>query len=92
MLKWSDIDEDQKLNEIWDSHPSYPVLQMTHAAHTVTKDLPPGYDGTTNWLKYSDAIEEWCDLTKVEVQSTLPAIAACLSGRAELFNERLDRD
>ena len=58
---------------------------MQHAAHPVTTEVPPvttevppGYDGTTNWFKYSDAIEEWCDLTKVEAKRRGPAIVACL--------------
>ena len=64
---------------------------MQHAAHPVTTEGPPGYDGTTSRFKYSDAVEEWCDLTQVEARRRGPAIAACLSGRAELFKERLDR-
>ena len=65
---------------------------MTHAAHPVTTEVPPGYDGSTNWFKYADAVEEWCDLTKVEARRRGPAIAARLSGRAEIFKERLNRD
>ena len=37
-------------------------------------------------------MEEWCDLTKVEARWRGPAIAARLSGRAEIFKERLNRD
>ena len=48
-------------------------------------------DGTTSWFKYSDAVEEWCDLTKVEAKRRGPAIATGLSGRAKLFKERLNR-
>ena len=62
-----------------------------HAAHPITTEVPPGYDGSTSWLKYSDAVEEWRDLSKVEARGRGPAIAARLSGRAELFKERLDR-
>ena len=65
---------------------------MTHAAHPVTTEVPSGYDGSTNWFKYADAMEEWCDLTKVEAKRRGPAIAARLSGRAEIFKERLDRE
>ena len=66
---------------------------MQNAAHPVTTEVPPiRYDGTTCWFKYSDAVEGWCDLTKVEAKRSDPAIAARLSGRAELFKERLDRD
>ena len=65
---------------------------MQHAAHSVMTEVPPGYDGTTSWFKYSDAVEEWCDLTKVEAKRRGPAIAARLSGRAELFKERFERE
>ena len=75
--------------EIWDPFPSYQTPVMQHAAHPVTTEVPPGYDGTTTWL---NVVEEWCDLTKVEAKRRSPAIAARLSGRAELFKERLDRD
>ena len=43
-------------------------------------------------LKYADAVEEWCDLTKVQAKRRGPAIAARLSRRAEIFKERLNRD
>ena len=61
---------------------------MTHAAHPVTTEVPPGYDGSTNWFKYADAVEEWCDLTKVEAKRRGPAIAARLSGRVEIFTRK----
>ena len=62
---------------------------MTHAAHPVTTEVPPGYDGSTNWFKYADAREEWCDttLTKVEARMRGPAIAARLWGRAEMLRK-----
>ena len=43
-----------------------------------------------SWFKCSDAVEEWCDLTKVEAKREGPAIAVRLSGRVEFFKERLD--
>ena len=51
---------------------------MQNAAHPVTTEVPPGYDGTTSWFKHSDAVEEWCDLTKVEAKRRGPAIATRL--------------
>ena len=79
-------------SETWDSFPVNPTPTMVHATHPVTTEVPPGYDGSTNWFKYADAVEEWCDLTKVEARRRGPAIAARLSGRAEIFKERLNRD
>ena len=78
--------------EQWDSFPAHAAPSMTHAAHPVTIEVPPGYDGTTNWFRYADAVEEWCDLTKVEARRRGPAVAARLSGRAEIYKERLDRE
>ena len=78
--------------EEWDSFPTHATPTMAHAAHPVTTKVPPGYDGSTNWFRYADAVEEWCDLTKVEAKRRGPAIAARLSGRAEIYKERLDRE
>ena len=79
--------EDWEQEEAWDSFPVNPTPTMTHAAHPVST-----CDGSTNWFKYADAVEEWCDLTKVEARRRRPAIAARSSGRAEIFKERLNRD
>ena len=76
----------------WDSFPAHSTPTMVHAAHPVTTEVPPGFDGTTNWFRYADAVEEWCDLTKVEAKRRGPAVAARLTGRAEIYKERLDRD
>ena len=80
----------QKKNGIHSQRITTPT--MVHAAHPVTTEVPPGYDGSTNWFRYADAVEEWCDLTKVEAKRRGPAIAARLSGRAEIYKERLDRE
>ena len=85
-------DWDYEEQEAWDSFPVHQTPVMQHAAHPVTTKIPPGYDGMTSWFKYSDAAEEWCDLTQVETRRRGPAIAARLSGRAEIFKERLDRE
>ena len=72
--------------EAWDSFPVQPTPTMVHAAQ-----VPPGYDGSTNWFRYADAVEEWCDLTKVEAKRRGPAIAARLSGRAEIYKKARSR-
>ena len=84
--------DDWEYDEAWDSFPVNLTPTMTHAAHPVTTEVPPGYDGSTNWFKFADAVEEWCDLTKVEARRRGPAIAARLSGRAAIFKEKLNRD
>ena len=86
---WEQNEQDA---DTWDSFPSYPVPTMQNAVHPVTTKVLLGYDGAASWFKYSGAVEEWCDLTKVEAKLLCPAIAARLSGRAELFKERPDRD
>ena len=55
-------------------------LRFNCTAHPVTTEVPPGYDGSTSWFKYADAVEEWCDLTKIEAKRRGPAIAVRLSG------------
>ena len=85
-------DWDYAEQEALDSFPVHQTPVMTHAAHPVTTEIPPGYDGSTNCFKYADAMEEWCELTKVEARRRGPAIATRLSGRAEIFKERLDRE
>ena len=82
-----DWEQGEQHQETWDSFPSHLVPVMQKAAHPVITEIPPGYDGTTSWFKYSVAVEEWCDLTKVEAKRRGPAIPARLSGRAELFKE-----
>ena len=84
--------DQQEAEEAWVSFPVHQTPVMTHAAHPVTTEVPPGYDGSTNWFKYADAVEERCDLTKVEAKRRGPAIAARLSRRAEIFKERLNRE
>ena len=86
MLSWEKIDEDTRNNEIWETQPAYPSPQMVHAAHQVTTEVPLSYDGSTSWLKYSDSVEKWGDL---EPRRRGPAH---LSGRAEFFKEKFDRD
>ena len=49
---------------------------MQKAAHPVTTEVPPGHDGTASWFKYSDAVEEWRDLTKAEAKRRGPAVSA----------------
>ena len=87
-----DWDCGERHQEVWASFPSYQAPMMQRAAHPVTAKVPPRCDGTTSWFKYSDVVEEWCDLTKVKAKRRGPAIAAHLSGRAEFFKERLDRE
>ena len=82
-------DWDYEEQEAWDSLPVHQTPVMTHAAHPVTTEVPPGYHGSTNWFKYADAVEEWCDLTKVEARRRGPAIAACFY-RIEQRSSRRD--
>ena len=77
-------------SEAWDSFPVNLTPTMTRAADPVATEVPPGYDGSTNWFRYADAVEEWCDLTKVEARRRGPALAARLSGRAEIYKTEND--
>ena len=33
----------------------------------ITSKIPPLHDGQTSWLKYEELIEDWLDLTVLEV-------------------------
>ena len=85
-------DWDNEEQEAWDSFPVHQTPVMTHAAHPVTTEIRLGYDGSMNWFKYADAVEEWCDLTKVEAKRRGPTIATRLSGGTDIFKERLDTE
>ena len=81
-------DWNQEAEEEWDSFPVHQTPTMTHAAHPVATEVPPGYDGSTNWFKYADAVEEWCDLTKVEARGVVQQLQ--LVYRAERRFSRKD--
>ena len=68
-----------------------PPKPRTRTAHPIATEVPPGYNSSTNWFKHADAVEEWCDLTNVEARRR-SSNRSRLSGRAEIFKERLDRE
>ena len=41
---------------------------------TVTTETQPGYDGTTSWFAYEEAIDDWCDVTELDPEKQGPAL------------------
>ena len=72
-------------------------IQLQRRRTPLTLLLPKYFQATmvlqaVSSVQMQLSIEEWCDLAQVEAKRRRPAIAARLSGRAELFKERLDRE
>ena len=49
----------------------------------ITSKIPPLHDGSTSWFKYEERIEDWLDITVLEVSRRRPARKNRLSGVAE---------
>ena len=58
----------------------------------VTTKVPPGFDGKTSWLAFEDAVDDWCDITKLEAEKWGPALRNRLEGEASVFKRLLDRE
>lgn len=58
----------------------------THDAPTVfsqiTTKIPPSYDGRHSWFAYEEAIDDWADITELEVQKHGAALRNRLEGEA----------
>ena len=58
----------------------------------VTAEIPPTFDGRASWFQYEEAIDEWCDVTKLEDVKRGPALRNQLEGQAALYKHLLDRE
>ena len=58
----------------------------------VTTKVPPGFDGTTSWFAFEDAIDDWCDITELEAEKWGPALRNRLEGEASVYKRLLDRE
>ena len=58
----------------------------------VTTEIPPTFDGRASWFQYEEAIDEWCDVTKLEESKRGPALRNQLEGQASLYKHLLDRE
>ena len=44
------------------------------AGHGITTKIPPLFDGSTSWFKCEELIDDWLDLTVLEVEKRGPAL------------------
>ena len=58
----------------------------------VTTEIPPTFDGRASWFQHEEAIDEWCDVTKLEESKRGPALRNQLEGQASLYKHLLDRE
>eukprot|EP00438_Fugacium_kawagutii_P029373 Skav202091 [mRNA] locus=scaffold513:194559:195140:- [translate_table: standard] len=69
-----------------------PQQQMIHMTQQMTTKIPPSYDGKTSFFAFEDAIDDWCDITELEVEKRGPALRNRLEGDAAVYKRVLDRD
>ena len=62
------------------------------AASGITSKIPPPHDGATSWFKCEELIEDWFDLTVLEVSKGGAALKNRLFGIAEKYKGRLNRE
>eukprot|EP00971_Amphidinium_carterae_P069500 1375222-Amphidinium_carterae.1 len=60
--------------------------------HSVTTKIPPGYNGTTSWFAFEEAVEDWLDITELEDARRGPALKARLEGAAFMYRTVLNRE
>ena len=62
------------------------------AASGITSKIPPLYDGLTSWFKCEELIEDWLDLTVLDVSKGGLALKNRLVGDAEMCKGLLNRE
>ena len=58
----------------------------------ITTKIPPSYDGRQSWFSYEEAIDDWTDITELEVQKHGAALRNRLEGEALVYENILDRE
>ena len=64
---------------------------FTHTGQITTK-VPPSFNGTDDWFRYEESVEEWLDLTELGVDKRGPTLKTRLEGPTTLYGDVLDRD
>ena len=62
------------------------------ASSGITVKIPPLFDGSTSWFKYEELIDDWLDLTQLEVGKRGQALKNRLVGDASMYKGFLDRE
>jgi len=58
----------------------------------MTTKVAPAYDGRTSFFAFEDAIDDWCDITELELEKRGPALRNRLEGEAQQYKRLLDRE
>jgi hypothetical protein len=72
------------------AYPAHGTPSMTVVQQVNTK-IAPMFNGTTSWFYYEEAIDEWLDITELEVQKQGPALRNRLDGVAATYKPLFDR-
>ena len=79
-------------DEQYSAYPAQAMGPMVTTFQQVTTKIPPGYNGTTSWFAYEEAIDDWTDVTELDAQKQGPALKNRLDGEAAVYKPLLDRD
>ena len=88
----------QEEEEVELDDPVYAVLRGSQStdwhqgSNGVTTKVPPLFDGRTSWFSYEELIDDWVDLTTLDVVKHGPALKNRLIGDASVYKSLLDRD
>ncbi len=56
----------------------------------MTPKVPPGYDGTTSFFAYEEAVQEWLSICVIEDHRKVPVLRHRLRGHALTVKKLLD--
>ena len=81
----------------WNQYDSYamrraPQQTQIHMTQQMTTKVAPAYDGRTSFFAFEDAIDDWCDITELELEKLGPALRNRLEGDAQQYKRLLDRE
>ena len=60
--------------EAMDEHAMVTQPMRHMSVKQVTAEIPPTFDGRASWFQYEEAIDEWCDVTKLDDAKRGPAL------------------
>ena len=58
----------------------------------ITTKVPPLFDGRQSWFAYEEAIDDWTDVTELELAKQGAALRNRLEGEAAVYRKIFDRD
>ena len=84
-----DVDYD---NSAFAAVPNNQSQDWHQSSMGITTKIPPLFDGRASWFQYEELIDDWVDLTTLEVVKHGPALKNRLTGEAAVYKSLLDRD